>query len=96
MSTAAVSNERLTWQQMTERYPDTWVGLTDVVREADGITVESAVVAIAGDKSTVVGAKNDGAVEYALFTTPDRDIFTNWGNWPCSQGSNLADIFNVR
>lgn len=37
--------ERLTWNQIQEKYPDQWVGLTDVKYIDDnGISVESAVV----------------------------------------------------
>lgn len=36
---------RLTWEQIREKYPDQWVGLTDVkYMDDDGISVESAVV----------------------------------------------------
>lgn len=54
---------------MTERFPDTWVGLTDIVYEPDGITAESAVVSISGDKLTVVGVKNDGVVATTLYSS---------------------------
>lgn len=37
--------ERLTWEQIQEKYPDQWVGLTNVTyMDNDGISVESAVV----------------------------------------------------
>lgn len=37
--------ERLTWEQIQEKYPDQWVGLVDVqYRDDDGISVESTVV----------------------------------------------------
>lgn len=37
--------ERLTWEQIQEKYPDQWVGLTDVkYMDDDGISVESAIV----------------------------------------------------
>ena len=37
--------ERLTWNQIQKKYPDQWVGLTDVKYiDDDGISVESAVV----------------------------------------------------
>lgn len=37
--------ERLTWEQIQKKYPDQWVGLTDVqYKNNDGVTVESAVV----------------------------------------------------
>lgn len=36
---------RLTWEQIQKKYPDQWVGLTDVkYMDDDGISVESAVV----------------------------------------------------
>ncbi|MCM1386921.1 MAG: hypothetical protein NC231_06315 [Bacillus sp. (in: Bacteria)] len=37
--------ERLTWEQIQKKYPDQWIGLTEVqYRNNDGISVESAVV----------------------------------------------------
>ena len=37
--------ERLTWEEMQEKYPDRWLGLTDVkYANDDGVSVESAVV----------------------------------------------------
>lgn len=40
-----VTTERLTREQMRERYPNQWVGLVDVkYQDDDGITVESGIV----------------------------------------------------
>lgn len=40
-----VIQERLTWKQMQEKYPNQWLGLVDVkYKNDDGATVESAVV----------------------------------------------------
>ena len=36
-------NERLTWDEIVEKYPDQWVGLVDVDWE-DGANVRSAIV----------------------------------------------------
>ena len=37
--------ERLTWKQMQEKYPDQWLGLTDVkYLDDDGVTIESGVI----------------------------------------------------
>ena len=37
-------SERLTWEEIQERYPDQWVGLADVKYvDDDGIPIESAV-----------------------------------------------------
>lgn len=39
-------SERLTWQQIQEKYPSQWVGLNDVKYiDNDGISIESAIVA---------------------------------------------------
>lgn len=45
--------ERLTWEQIQERYPDQWVGLSDVqYMDNDGVSVESAVVKYADKKKS--------------------------------------------
>ncbi|MCM1268022.1 MAG: hypothetical protein NC302_08965 [Bacteroidales bacterium] len=37
--------ERMTWEQIQEKYPDQWVGLMEVeYQNNDGASVESAVV----------------------------------------------------
>lgn len=38
-------NEKLTWEQIQEKYPDQWVGLVEVEYEPDNdATIKSAVV----------------------------------------------------
>ena len=36
-------SERLTWQQIQEKYPDQWIGLVDITWKNDA-NIESAVV----------------------------------------------------
>ena len=37
--------ERLTWEQIQEKYPSQWIGLRDVKYiDDDGISIESAIV----------------------------------------------------
>ena len=37
--------ERMTWKEIQKKYPDQWVGLSDVKYvDDDGITIESAIV----------------------------------------------------
>ena len=38
-----IINEHMTWEQIVEKYPDKWVGLTDIVWENES-NVESAVL----------------------------------------------------
>ena len=38
-------SERLTWEEIQEKYPDQWVGLVDVKYvDDDGTSIESAVI----------------------------------------------------
>ena len=44
-----MADERLSWEEITEKYPDQWVGLVDVVNEENNYsTIESAVVKYTG------------------------------------------------
>jgi hypothetical protein len=37
--------ERMTWDEIAEKYPMQWVGLSDVIYiDNDGISIESAIV----------------------------------------------------
>lgn len=65
--------ERLTWEQIQEKYPDRWVGLVDVKYvNDDGVSVESAIVKYT-DKSkgelTRMALKGEIVSRY---TTPDN------------------------
>lgn len=65
--------ERLTWEQIQEKYPDKWVGLVEVKYvNDDGVSVESAVVKYT-DKSK--GELTEMAIEgkvISRYTTPDN------------------------
>lgn len=44
-----MADERLTWHEIQEKYPDQWVGLTDVKYEEEySPTIDSAVVKYTG------------------------------------------------
>ena len=44
-----MADERLTWHEIQEKYPDQWVGLVDVINEEDNYsTIKSAVVKYTG------------------------------------------------
>ena len=72
--------ERMTWKEIVEKYPDQWVGLTDV--ERDGASVRSAVVKYAdktGDELIGMQIADDSNL-YSTYTTPDNVpfIYSNW------------------
>lgn len=67
--------EKLTWEEIQEKYPDQWVGLTDVEYEPDnGATIKTAIVKYT-DKSknelTMMQVQTHGKI-LARYTTPDN------------------------
>lgn len=68
------SKDNLTWSEIAAKYPDQWVGLTNVVREDDGVTVASAVVSKLGTMDELFESQLDHEVEYCSYTTPDRSL----------------------
>ena len=68
-------SERLTWEQIQEKYPDQWVGLIEVEYEPDNdATIKSAVVKYT-DKSknelTRMQIQTNGSL-LGIYTTPDN------------------------
>lgn len=65
--------KRMTWEEIKDKYPDQWVGLTDVEYiENDGISIESAVVKYTDKpKGELTRRMLDGEIE-SVYTTPDH------------------------
>ncbi len=64
-------NKRLKWAELQEKYPDQWVGLTDV--ERDGVTVVSAIVKYADKtRSELTMIQLDDSSLYSCYTCPDH------------------------
>lgn len=70
-----MTNERLTWRQIQEKYPDQWIGITDVEYEPDNdSTIRYAtVIYIHKDKDELTELQLDtqGRI-LARYTTPDN------------------------
>lgn len=68
-------NNRLTWKEIQERYPNQWVGLTDIEYEPDNdSTIKSAVVKYidkAKDELTEMQIDTNGKL-VGRYTTPDN------------------------
>ncbi len=66
-------DNRMTWEEIQERYPDQWVGLVDVKYvDDDGISVESAVVKYTDkSKSDLTRLALKGEI-ISRYTTPDN------------------------
>ena len=67
--------ERMTWEEIQEKYPDQWVGLIDVEYEPNNdATIKNAVVKYA-DKSkyelTMMQIQTNGEI-LGRYTTPDN------------------------
>ena len=67
-------NQRLTWDEIESKYPDQWVGLTDVEWQ-DAANVRSAVVSYTDkemDKNDIFMKQASGEGVYSVYTTPDN------------------------
>ena len=68
-------NERLTWEQIQEKYPDQWVGLVEVEYEPDNdATIKSAVVKYTNKSKselTRMQILTNGEI-LGRYTTPDN------------------------
>ena len=68
-----MTEQRLTWGEIKDKYPDQWVGLTDVAYvNDDGISIESAIVKYANmPKGELTRRMLEGEIE-SVYTTPDN------------------------
>ena len=65
-------NKRLTWSEIIEKYPDTWVGLVDIEWE-DESNIKSAIVKYYDkSKSELLKMSFNNEIEYSRYTTPDN------------------------
>lgn len=76
------SNERLTWKEIEERYPDSWVGLNDVKFENDdGANIETAIVSEIGTRDELYDGQFSRGVQMVTCTNPGKFVFSNWSLW---------------
>ena len=73
--------ERLTHNEIIEKYPSQWIGMTQVIREDDNVNIESAIV-LYSDKTmkelTHMQMLTKGAL-WSEYTTPDDGSFMSLG-----------------
>lgn len=92
---ATGSTERLTWEQIEERYPHQWVGLKDVEFFEDGPDVVSAVVAETGTRNEMMDAYIvDRRLDFAALTMPESCppgfLPSNWMLWPVADNGSAV------
>ena len=67
--------KRMTWNEIREKYPNQWVGLTDVEYEEDNISTIRSAIVLRTNKTkselTLEQINSNGAV-IARYTDPDR------------------------
>ena len=64
--------ERLTWEQIQEKYLNQWVGLLDVkYMNDDGISIESAIVKYSDLSRTELTKRMLSGEIVSRYTTPD-------------------------
>ena len=64
-----MENKRMTWDEIVAKYPDQWVGLTDVDWENEA-TVRSAVVKYSDKTSSELLRMQIRGELYSTYTTP--------------------------
>lgn len=64
-------SERLTWEEIQERYPDQWVGLVDITWKNDA-NIESAVVKYVDKTKEELLMMQINNEIFSCYTTPDH------------------------
>lgn len=68
-----LSGQRMTWEEIQEKYPDNWVGLVDVKYvDDDGISIESAVIKYLDKSKSELTKKALNGEIVSRYTTPDN------------------------
>ena len=67
-----MENERLTWDEIVEKYPDKWVGLSNVDWENVSNVRSAVVLGASEDGEEFLGRQIAGEDVYTTFTTPDN------------------------
>ena len=67
-----MDKQRLTWNEIAEKYPDQWIGLSDIDWE-DGANIRSAVVKFTGKSSSELLEMQirTGNIQ-TIYTTPEN------------------------
>ena len=75
-------DKRMTWQEIREKYPDRWVGLSEV--ERDGGSIASAVVKYT-DKTAdeLYEMQIKGQDVHTIYTTPETFPYGQVLIWGC-------------
>lgn len=63
--------QRMTWNKIQEKFPNQWVGMSDVHYETDGANIESAVVKYSNLSQSELGIKMLKGEIVSRYTTPD-------------------------
>ena len=67
-----MDKQRLTWNEIAEKYPDQWIGLSDIDWE-DGANIRSAVVKFTGKSSSELFEMQIRTKDIqTIYTTPEN------------------------
>ena len=74
--------ERLTWKEIDEKYPNTWVGLSDIKFENnDNTNIDTAVVSATGTRDELYDELFAHRIQMVSPTNVERFMFDNWAIW---------------
>ncbi len=69
------TDKRLTWAEIVNKYPDTWVGLIGIIRKENSADIESAIVKYTSNEKTkdeLLEMVFRDELELSIYTTPDN------------------------
>ena len=73
------SEERLTWDEILKKYPDTWVGLSNIKFENDDhANIETAVVSATGTRDELYDRLFAHKLQMVMPTNLESFMFDNW------------------
>ena len=65
-------NKRLTWEEIKEKYPDRWVGLSDVEWKNKANVRSAVVLGSSEDGDEFLARQLNGEDVYTVYTTPNN------------------------
>lgn len=67
-----MTGERLSWDEIVQRYPDKWVGLSKVDWEDDANVRSAVVIGAKDDEYDFLKRQFAGEDVYTVYTTPNN------------------------
>ena len=65
-------NKKCTWNDIVKQYPNTWVGLTNIIWKDESNVDNATLVAISDNADELLCMQADKKISLVEYTTPDN------------------------